>query len=302
MGLWRKLLGGKARLQGARAAGAEGRAPLPEAPADAALEAVLRGAGVALPDLRWVRVGEDVHARASVPGAGAIAAWERLRGALAPRGWRPVLLGDAEAVRRHDEHLGGEAGSAAALARQLDAEPALDVSAWARAELEAQARECRAHDEPSGADTLERAVRLPDAPGEVEWPELVEPLRAYSIPMKLGVDRPLASVGLALVPAALPWHVPLQLRFGGWNACPGPEVQARVLRSWHGRFGAEPVGISGDVVELRVARPPATREAALRLAVEHFAFCNDIVDQGVGSLEGLAATLLGAPVWFFWWD
>jgi hypothetical protein len=53
---------------------------------------------------------------------------------------------------------------------------------------------------------------------------------------------------------------------------------------------------------LRVARRPATREAALELAREQYLYCNDIVDQGTGSLSGLAASLTTDDWWFFWWD
>ena len=35
---------------------------------------------------------------------------------------------------------------------------------------------------------------------------------------------------------------------------------------------------------------------------EQFAYCPDIVDQGAGTLEALAAVLVNASVWFFWWD
>ncbi len=60
--------------------------------------------------------------------------------------------------------------------------------------------------------------------------------------------------------------------------------------------------MSADVIEMRVARPPTTREDAMALANEQYAYCEDIVHQGVESLSNLAATLLNGTVWFFWWD
>ncbi|WP_414650247.1 DUF4253 domain-containing protein, partial [Duganella sp.] len=33
-----------------------------------------------------------------------------------------------------------------------------------------------------------------------------------------------------------------------------------------------------------------------------YLYCADIVDQGTESIEALAATLLNARVWYFWWD
>jgi hypothetical protein len=43
---------------------------------------------------------------------------------------------------------------------------------------------------------------------------------------------------------------------------------------------------------------------ALALAWEHFVYCPDRVYQctRTGTLDELAAELLNAPVWYFWWD
>jgi hypothetical protein len=79
-------------------------------------------------------------------------------------------------------------------------------------------------------------------------------------------------------------------------------VHVAFLKRWHEAWGAEVVGIAGDVVEMEVARPPKDRAAALALAREQFLYCADIVHQGVGSLEALGAILLGGKVWYFWWD
>lgn len=81
-----------------------------------------------------------------------------------------------------------------------------------------------------------------------------------------------------------------------------PEEQVAMLRYWNARYGVELVGLSGDTLNLRIARPPTTREGAMTLAEEQYYYCTDIVDQGVETLSGLAATLVGARWWFFWWD
>ena len=96
--------------------------------------------------------------------------------------------------------------------------------------------------------------------------------------------------------------IPALMSFGGWNANPPPEYHVAALRSWHERYGARLISLTGDVMELRVERRPETREEALELAREQYAYCNDIVDQGVGDLAGLAATLMVSDVWYFWWD
>jgi hypothetical protein len=112
----------------------------------------------------------------------------------------------------------------------------------------------------------------------------------------------LDKVHIALIPTDDWTTIPAHLQWGGWNACPHPEFHVAALRSWRDRFGAELVGLSRDTLELRVSRRPQTREAALELAREQYAYCNDIVDQGVGTLSVLAADLMADPWWFFWWD
>src|SRR3712207_9258188 len=64
-----------------------------------------------------------------------------------------------------------------------------------------------------------------------------------------------------------------------------PEEHCTVLRYWEDRYGAEIVGLSHDTFELQVARPPEDREAALELAEEQYAYCPDIVDQGVDTIR-----------------
>jgi hypothetical protein len=75
-----------------------------------------------------------------------------------------------------------------------------------------------------------------------------------------------------------------------------------VQKRWHWKFGAEVVCIADDVVEMTVSRPPTDRTSALELAREQYVYCEDLVVQGTLTLERLAASLLGAKKWFFWWD
>ena len=48
--------------------------------------------------------------------------------------------------------------------------------------------------------------------------------------------------------------------------------------------------------------PPVDKESAEKLAREQFIFCTDIVYQGTETIRNLAATLMNAKAWFFWWD
>jgi hypothetical protein len=74
-----------------------------------------------------------------------------------------------------------------------------------------------------------------------------------------------------------------------------------MMARWWDLYGAELCSTVGGA-EFRVTRPPRDRESALALAEEHAIYCPDRIHQGMGTLERLAAALLNAPVWYFWWD
>jgi hypothetical protein len=98
------------------------------------------------------------------------------------------------------------------------------------------------------------------------------------------------------------WETAAHLRFGGWNDCPDPAVHVLLHRIWAEKYGARLVTMAFDVIELQITRPIRTREEALEVAALQYAYCSDIVDQGEGTLENLAASLIDATSWYFWWD
>jgi hypothetical protein len=53
---------------------------------------------------------------------------------------------------------------------------------------------------------------------------------------------------------------------------------------------------------LLVHRPPRTLEHASRIAAEHSVFCDECAGQGLREALAIAAALIGAPIWTFWWD
>jgi hypothetical protein len=114
--------------------------------------------------------------------------------------------------------------------------------------------------------------------------------------------QPRSKAHIALIPTDDPTAIPAYMQWGNWNECPPPAYHVAALRAWRDRYGAELVGLSADVINLRVSRKPATREEALELAREQYFYCNDIIDQGVGSYSRLAAGLMASDWWFFWWD
>ena len=92
----------------------------------------------------------------------------------------------------------------------------------------------------------------------------------------------------------------------GWSGTANHYLEPRafnaVLRAWQARFGAVPIAADGSTLHFVVTRPPSDLDGARQLAAEQFALCPDIVDQGAGTLEALAADLLNAQQWSLWWD
>lgn len=91
------------------------------------------------------------------------------------------------------------------------------------------------------------------------------------------------------------------LRFGGWNACPEPAVHVTIARRWAASHGAILTGCLYDTLEFRVARPIVDRDEAMKMAMMHYLYNFETVEQP-GSIELAAAALVGSTVWQFWWD
>ncbi len=108
---------------------------------------------------------------------------------------------------------------------------------------------------------------------------------------------------LLQVPTTKPWELAAYIPFGGWNECPEVKTMMAVCKYWFERYGAVPVTISHDVMEMRVPEPVAGRDS-MRAAREHFAFCPDRVLEctETGTLSELAASIAASKIWYFWWD
>jgi len=211
-----------------------------------------------------------------VPGAEALAVRDQLR---SKGGLTPVILGSQEDVQLLVE-ISSSAGETPE--KIIDEASRLDVAAWLA---------LRRQDNPEVYGT-----QLGD------WPDEAPEAPGLSVHLDPLTRQPKKTVILALVPTPASWQVPAHLDFGGWNECPPPAVHVALHHKWHQDFGADIACLSSDVLECTVARSPTTREAALALAREQFLYCPDIVHQGVGSVEALAASLLTANTWYFWWD
>ena len=110
------------------------------------------------------------------------------------------------------------------------------------------------------------------------------------------------NVILVKVPTEKPCEVLAYFGMGGYNSCPFPAEQVAVAKYWYEKYGAVPAAITYDEIEFYVERPVQTLEEAKKLAVEHYAFCYDIVEQCYGTFEKLVDGLYKNIQWYFWWD
>jgi hypothetical protein len=218
-------------------------------------------------------------------GARALETWEKLRSIPSNAGYWPVLLGDDDDLERHADDM-----------RESPAGPTRTILRRA-AELAA---------DPNPRAWFYRRIKKPMPPADYhrilgKWPRGVRPSSGFTIPFTSDGNARRA-VHIGLFPTADGWHVPAILRFGSFNSCPPPVEHTALMKFWHEKYQAEVVGISRDVVELVVRRPPQKRDAALELAKQQYSYCTDIVSQGVETLSALAACLIRGRTWYFWWD
>jgi hypothetical protein len=135
-----------------------------------------------------------------------------------------------------------------------------------------------------------------------EWPATANPSLGLTVATDILSGKFLEKVYITVIPTNDWTEIPAYLRWGGWNENPAPEWHVAALRSWRDRYGVELIGLSFDVMNLRVGRKPQSRDEAVALAREQYAYCGDIVDQGVGTISQLAKDLMAVDWWYFWWD
>lgn len=136
------------------------------------------------------------------------------------------------------------------------------------------------------------------------WPFFPNPQKGFSAPVDLITDQFVEQIviGLGPAPVSRSWALFTELGYGGWNDCPDPAVHTMLQKNWADRYQTQIVSLTFDTVELSVGNPVRSRKEALELALVQYRYCSDIVEQGVGSLKALAASLMGARSWYFWWD
>lgn len=73
------------------------------------------------------------------------------------------------------------------------------------------------------------------------------------------------------------------------------------LRSWHDRYGAEVYYLGVSALELRVARPLQQLGEVAAVAIEQYAYCDDL-GQVIGEPDQVARRQVPAGQWHFWLD
>jgi hypothetical protein len=218
-----------------------------------------------------------------VDGDEAIDTWRELRGEARASGLWPILIGSPEDAALLADTVRLNCKDGHTFERTLERASRIDVER----EISQVARTY--------------GVRARDLRGSTPLPDLPASDRFF-VPLDVQSEEPLPEVRLALLAVDESWKATAILPWGNYNENPEPAVHTAVLRRWSGRYGAELVSMTGDVLELSVTRPPTSDQAALALAREQFSYSPDIVQQGVGDIETLAATLKDGHAWYFWWD
>jgi hypothetical protein len=205
----------------------------------------------------------------------ALPLWRRLRGVHDRTGLWPLMLGGDSDLERlvHNDGLDPDAEIARGLAMDVAARLAewrTDVTGWADEGEDLPPRGDATGLRPQAEDVFDLAGR----PG---WIGLLAAEAGY------------------LVPGLLTW-------LGAANYDIEPADHVAMLKRWHDRHGAELVGLGGETIELWVPRPPADRPTVLAVAEEQYWYCQDVIDQGVLTLDALAAVQVPSRRWYFWWD
>lgn len=235
----------------------------------------------------------------AVRGDQALAAWQRLTDM--PDQTAIIVGGDDDLVQLFDQfHPLYGAG---------DTPYAIKQYAWGmshpeslQAMRDAEWAEMLARDAARGEDALFANSETEDALPIGVWPAVPDVYSGLASLTDYINGGRLARVHIVLLPTDDATLAPAYLRFGGWNANPPAAFHTAALIDWQARYGAVPVVILSDTMELRVTQRPATRADGMTLAQEQFLLTEDVVYQGMGSLSNLAASLKTSDWWYLWWD
>lgn len=224
--------------------------------------AALAAAGIVVPPLDIVDPSAGGLLAFHAPAEQLVPWWRRLRAAHDVTGLWPLLLGPDP--QRRD--FGADPGEAVAAGLAMDGATRL---AELRADMTAEHEQWSDSTEPWPPRGDAPVVDLGDddefyLAREDGWIGLIAAAHGY------------------LVPGMLTWT-------GATNHELDGSDHVAILKYWHQRHGAELVSLGFDVLELTVPRPPTDPLTTMAVAEEQWWYCPDIVDQGVETLDALAA-------------
>jgi hypothetical protein len=254
------------------------------------------------PDAFTTSTQDEAIFRGEVPAGRVMQTWVNLVKASIETKYWPIIQGDPD-----DSHEQNQRDPASILA----AAPAGNIREILQPRFQERIESLSEMIPTSAQATdMDQLATMADAAGiysfsgrkpiDEKWPpDSAAPTRASFHTVKEQKKNPSA---LLLIRVEHSYDVPAYLEFGGWNDCPAPELQVAVLREWRNEYRAAPACITGDVLECAVINRPQTEAQAMKLAAEHWIFCEDIVGQGTQSIRKLAMEIWRSPKWFFWWD
>ena len=134
-----------------------------------------------------------------------------------------------------------------------------------------------------------------------EWDDDAVPRTQFSMSLIASGERPFPSQYIGLIGTTVNWELPAYLSFGCWNGSPCPHEHVAILHYWNSLYQIEILAMTFDTLVCRVRKPVTTRDAALKLASEHLAYCPDNLST-YGTLNEFASLLMNSTFWDFWWD
>jgi hypothetical protein len=105
---------------------------------------------------------------------------------------------------------------------------------------------------PAASATAQESLLSPAAGSRTIAPATAPESPGLSVAFDLRSGAPLPRAHIVILPTDDWTTIPAYLRWGNWNGCPAPEYHVAAFRSWRDRYGAELVGLSHDVVNIRV--------------------------------------------------
>jgi hypothetical protein len=228
------------------------------------------------PDTAWI----------TVPNEGVPSLWWRLRKALHPEGWCPIIAGNPAEL---DTWL---CLGVDEMKRPL---PEPSEAAYTKF-LNGRRREMM---EEIGDPDMVAELKVDRAGLEIP----AEAVRGEFVALhEMGSRQPWPEVAIAFVRTDEAWKIPHVLPWGGFNEAPHPSELALTFWSWQQRFGAIPAAFTSDTIELFLQKPLTDTAQVVAVAEEMVIMAPDIVWQGTETTTALASEMANRHIWFMWWD